>query len=161
MKGFVAALLTRAQTSECMCSDLIAVSNWPSMPYCNSLAQSLSLGMRSYAFSKSTKHALTAFACSHDFSKICCKTKVWPIVLRPGRKHLKTNLPNLLPLTNITLDNLRNPDISDQGSISQLRLNYILSFRGPKFFNELDYELRSMHWVFFKKSYKKQLICSY
>ena len=61
-KGFVIALLTRAETSECMYSDLIAVSNWPPMPYCNSTAQSLSLGMRSYAFLRSTKHALTSFA---------------------------------------------------------------------------------------------------
>ena len=86
LKGFVVTLLTPTQTSECMYSDLIAVSNWPSMPYCNSTAQSLSLGMRSYAFSRSTKHALTSFAYSHDFSKIYCKAKIWSIVLRPGRK---------------------------------------------------------------------------
>ena len=76
LKGFVVALLTRTQTSKCMYSDLIAFSNWPSMPYCNSTTQSLSLGMRSYAFSKSTKHALTSFAYSHYFSKICCKAKI-------------------------------------------------------------------------------------
>ena len=43
LKGFVVAQLTRTQTLECMYSDLMAVSNWPSMPYCNSTAQSLSL----------------------------------------------------------------------------------------------------------------------
>ena len=76
LKGFVVALLTRTQTSKCMYSDLMAFSNWPSMPYCNSTAQTLSLGMRSYAFSRSIKHALTSFAYSHDFSKICCKAKI-------------------------------------------------------------------------------------
>ena len=53
--------------SECPYSDLIAVSNWPPMPYCNSTAQSLSLGRRSHAFSGSTKHALTSFAYLLDF----------------------------------------------------------------------------------------------
>ena len=69
LKGFVVALLTRTQTSECMYSDLIAISNWPSTPYCNSTAQSLSLEMRSFAFLRSTKHALTSFTYSHNFSK--------------------------------------------------------------------------------------------
>ena len=86
LKGFVVALLTRTQISECMRSDLIAVSNWPSMPDCSSTAQSLSLGMRSYAFSRRTKHTLTFFAYSHNFSKIYCKAKIWFFVLRPGRK---------------------------------------------------------------------------
>ena len=61
LKGFVVALLTRTQTSECMYSDLMAFSNWPSVPYYNSTAQSLSLGMQSYAFSRSTKHAFVIF----------------------------------------------------------------------------------------------------
>ena len=86
LKGFVVALLTRTHTSECMYSDLIAVSNWPPMPYCNSTALSLSLGMRSYAFSRSTKLALTSYTYAHDFSKICCKAKIWSIVLWAGRK---------------------------------------------------------------------------
>ena len=52
-----------------MYSDLVAVSNRPPTPYCNSTAQSLSLEMLSYAFSRSTKHALTSFTYFHDFSK--------------------------------------------------------------------------------------------
>ena len=59
------------------------------MPYRNSTAQSLSLGIRSYALSRSTKHALAFFAYSHYFSKVCCKAKnpkIWSNVLRPGRK---------------------------------------------------------------------------
>ena len=86
LKGFIVALLSRTHTSERMHSDLIAVSNWPPMPYCNSTAQSLSLGMQSHAFSRSAKHALTFSAYSHDFSKISCKAKIWSVVLRPGRK---------------------------------------------------------------------------
>ena len=50
LKGFVVARLTRTQTSECLYSDLKAVSTWPPMPYCNSTAQSLSLGMRYMLF---------------------------------------------------------------------------------------------------------------
>ena len=86
LKGFVVALLTRTQTSECMYSDLIAVSHCPSMPYCNSTSQNLFLGMRLYAFSRSTKHALTSFAYSHDFLKNSCNAKIWSTVLRPGQK---------------------------------------------------------------------------
>ena len=41
-------------------SDLIGVSSWPSTPYCNITAESLSLGMPSYAFSKSEEHTWTA-----------------------------------------------------------------------------------------------------
>ena len=37
----------------------------------------------------------------------------------------------------------------------------LLSFRGPKLFNEIDYELKSMQWVSFKKNYKKQLLNRY
>ena len=37
----------------------------------------------------------------------------------------------------------------------------LLSFRGPKLFNEINYELKSMQWVSFKKNYKKQLLNRY
>ena len=61
LKDFVVVLLTQTQTSECMYCDLMAFSNWPSMPYCNSTAQSLSLGMRSYAFFKINKTCIDLF----------------------------------------------------------------------------------------------------
>ena len=83
--GLVVVLLTQTQTSECLYSDLLAADNWPSMLYYNTTVQSLSLGMRLHVFSRSTKHALTSFAYSHDFSKIYCKSKIWSIALRPGQ----------------------------------------------------------------------------
>ena len=33
----------------------------------------------------------------------------------------------------------------------------LLSFTGPKLFNELDYELKSMHWVSFKQKLQKTI----
>ena len=56
------------------------------MPYSFSTVQSLSRGIQSYAFFRSTKLAKASFAYFQDFSKICLRMKIWSMVLRPGRK---------------------------------------------------------------------------
>ena len=55
----------------------MAISSCQSMPYPAALSRAYHQGTRSYAFSKSTKHANTSFAYSHDFSKICFRVKIW------------------------------------------------------------------------------------
>ena len=71
---------TQTQTSGWQSTDA------QSMPYSRSTLQSLSRGTRSFAFSRSTKHAKMSFANSQDFWKVCLRVKFWSVVLRPGRK---------------------------------------------------------------------------
>ena len=89
--GFDCLPFTRAQTSNLQKNDLMARSNWRSTPYSCRTFQSLSRGTRSYAFSKSTKHAKRLLPCSQDFSAICFRVKTWSVVLQPGRKPQRTS----------------------------------------------------------------------
>jgi len=77
---------TRTQTSDQEYSDLTASNRRPSTPYARKTPQSFSRGTRSYAFSRSTKHAKTSLAYFQDFSKILLESEIWPVMLRPGRK---------------------------------------------------------------------------
>jgi len=76
----------------------MASISWPSMPYFCKTLQSLSRGVRSCAFSKSTKHAKRPMPYSQDFSKICFRVKIWPGVLRPERKshYLSSSLDSII-----------------------------------------------------------------
>ena len=56
LKGFVFMLLTRKKISYYLYNNLIAVNSWSLTSYFSSTAHSLSIGTRSYAFLRSTKH---------------------------------------------------------------------------------------------------------
>ena len=86
MKWLWLFIIHTTQTSGWQWSDLMANTRCLSMPYSCSILHSLSRGTRSYAFSRSTKHAKTSFACTHDFSKTFLIVKIWSVVLRPKRK---------------------------------------------------------------------------
>jgi len=74
------------QTSEHEYSDLTASNRRPSAPCSRSTPQSISRGTRSYAFSRSTKHALRSFGFSLDFSKISWRVRICFEALLPGRQ---------------------------------------------------------------------------
>ena len=74
---------TRTQTSGQQWNDLMSRYNWPSTPYSGKTFQSLSQETRSYAFSRSTKHAKNSLLYSQDLSKICFRVKIWSVVLHP------------------------------------------------------------------------------
>ena len=84
--GFDCSPLTQTQTSGRHYYDLMARTNLPTTSYSLKTFQSLSRGTRSYAFSRSTKHAKIFLPYSQDFLKICFQVKIWSVVLRPGRK---------------------------------------------------------------------------
>ena len=64
----------------------MAGNNWPSTSCSCKAFQSLSRGIRLYAFSRSTKHAKRSLPYSQNYSKICFRIKIWSVVLRPGQK---------------------------------------------------------------------------
>ena len=87
LKCFVFMSLTRTQTSDCLYNNLIAADSWPLASYSSSTVHSLSPGIRSYAFSRSTKHVYTFSTYFHDFSKIC-----WRDLVHGGFARMKSAL---------------------------------------------------------------------
>jgi len=84
--GFDCLPMTRTQTSGWQLKHVMAINSWPSMPYSYKTLQSLSRRTRSYAFSRSIKHAKRSLPYSQDLSKVCFRVTIGSVVLRPGRE---------------------------------------------------------------------------
>ena len=85
--GFNCLPFTRPQTSGRQENELMTHNNWPSTPYSSKTFQSLSRRSRSYAFSRSTKHAKNLCHTSKISRRFTSEWRfIWSVVLRPGRK---------------------------------------------------------------------------